>query len=132
MKRSMGYSYTFGNIKGKVTNIETTSNDVRLVNVILPFVHTNHYLTDLSTYENIIGPTNSVERYKQASQLISSVNTAEEMMSVLEQVSCLVSNKERECDTIARMVFDLRNKVVWCWMARESSKGWIKYPIRFL
>lgn len=132
LQLSMGYSHTFGNIKGEVINIETTGSASRLTNSVLPYVHTNHYLTDLSVFEKITGPSNTVERYTQASKLISSVKTAEEMMNLLENVSCLLSNKERECDTIARMVFDLKNKVVWCWLERESPKGWIKYPIRFL
>lgn len=132
MMRSMGYSHTFGNTHGEVTNIESSANASKLLDVALPFVHTNHYLTDLSIYEDTTGPSNSVERYDQANKLIFDVKTAQDMMHLLESVSSLASNKERKSDTIARMVFDLRNRVVWCWLQRERTKGWIKYPLKFL
>lgn len=130
--RSMGYSYTFVNTKGEASNIESSATESRFTKVRLPYIHTNHYLTDLTKYEDTSSPGNSKDRYREATKLISSVQTAQDMMLLLEKVSCLSSNKERTCDTIARMVFDLRNKVIWCWLQRESPKGWIKYPINFL
>jgi len=130
--RSMGYSHTFGNMNGVVRNIESSANASQYVDVKLPFVHTNHYLTDLSIYEDKQRPGNSIERFDQATKLIATVKTAQDMMTLLEAVSSLASNKERKSDTIARMVIDLKNSVVWCWLQRESAIGWIKYPLRFL
>jgi len=34
--------------------------------------------------------------------------------------------------TIARMIVDLEIRVAYCWLARESDKGWIAYPLAFL
>ncbi len=132
MKRDLGYSHTFGNVKGKVLNIESTSNNAHLVRPKLPYVHTNHYLTSLAKYEARLNTGNSHERYQFASSHLLNVETAQDMMSLLEQVSLLPSNNYRESKTIARMVFDLKRKEVWGWLEREKSKGWICYPIQFL
>lgn len=132
IKRSLGYSHTFSNREGEVSNIESTPSQSLFVNVQQPYVHTNHYLSHLSQYEKISGPSNTLDRYKEASRLVGSVTTAQDMMNLLENVSCLVSNKDRSTGTIARMVFDLKRKEVWCWLLRESSKGWVKYPLSFI
>lgn len=132
IKRSIGYSHTFCNLKGDVTNIECSGTKSTLVNPELPFVHTNHYLTSLSQYEDVVVGGNSKDRYTEAKKQIVTVKTAQDMMKLLEYISCLPSNKNRECNTIARMVFDLKNKSVWCWLAKEHSKGWIEYPLNFI
>jgi hypothetical protein len=132
MMRSMGYSHTLGSKRGEVVNIESSANSSKFVEVQLPFVHTNHYLTDLSLYEDKSDPGNSMERFEKATQLVHEVHTADDMKNLLEEVSSLASNKERNSETIARMVFDLKNKDVWGWLQREKSKGWVKYPLKFI
>jgi hypothetical protein len=132
--QSSGYSYSFCNQKGEVINIETTATKSEITAPLLPFVHTNHYLLpSLKKYEKqTTHPGNSIERCGFASKHIQSVSTAKDMMKLLESVSSLPSNDRRESGTIARMVFDLKRKHIWCWLARESSRGWIQYPISFL
>jgi len=132
MKRAAGYSHTLANLQGEVINIESTARFAELIKPSLPFVHTNHYLTDLSIHEDVANPGNSRERFDKATELVGSVNTAQDMMNLLESVTSLPSNNERTSKTLARMVFDLRKKEVWCWLAREAAQGWIPYPIHFL
>lgn len=130
--RSLGYSHTFAAPTGKICNIESTATQSVYSSVQPPYVHTNHYISSLSSYEDASSPGNSEDRYAEAKKGINSVKTAQDMMQLLERISCLQSNKERQCDTIARMVFDLKRKEVWGWLEREKSKGWICYPIQFL
>jgi len=132
MTRAAGYSHTFGNLQGEVINIESTARFAELVRPSLPFIHTNHHLTNLSIHEDTTNPGNSRERFNKATELAGSVKSPQDMMKLLESVTSLPSNDERTCKTLARMVFDLREKEVWCWLAQEASEGWIKYPIHFL
>ena len=132
MIRAVGYNHSFGNMKGEVTNIESSAKSLELVKPTLPFIHTNHYLTNLSIYENKEHSGNSVERFEHATALVNTATTAQDMMLLLEKITGLPSNDTRESKTLGRMVFDLREKAVWCWLAREASAGWISYPIHFL
>jgi hypothetical protein len=127
MRRGMGYSHTFCNLKGDVINIESSAQKARLTEPSLPFIHTNHFLTDLSKFEDQSTLGNTVGRYNLAASKLSQVKTAQDMMSLMETISLTYPN-----DTIARMVIDIKNKTAWCWLARESSSGWIQYPLSFL
>ena len=130
--RNAGYSHTFSNLQGKVVNIEATAKKSYLTEISGSFVHTNHYLSSLSEIENISHPGNSRERKKHAESLVNTVHTPSDMMQLLEQVTLLESNDTRESKTLARMVFDLKNKAVWSWLQRENSLGWVQYPLTFL
>ncbi|MCX6732844.1 MAG: C45 family autoproteolytic acyltransferase/hydrolase [Candidatus Roizmanbacteria bacterium] len=132
IKRSMGYSHTFCNLQGDVANIESSGTESLFTKPSLPFVHTNHYLTPLVKYEAETIDGNSKDRFMEATIGIGSVKTAEDMMKLLEHISELPSNKNRESNTIARMVFDLKKKSIWCWLARERAKKWIEYPLQFI
>lgn len=132
IKRSMGYSHTICDLQGNIVSIESSGTSSKIVKPDLPFVHTNHYLTSLSRYEDKTVHGNSRDRYTEAAKQIKSIKTVEDMMKLLEYISALPSNKNRESNTIARTVFDIKNKSVWCWLAREYTKGWIEYPLRFL
>ncbi|MCX6730823.1 MAG: C45 family autoproteolytic acyltransferase/hydrolase [Candidatus Roizmanbacteria bacterium] len=132
IKRSMGYSHTFCDLQGKVVNIESSGTESYLTHPQLPFVHTNHYLSPLSQFEAKMVGGNSRDRFMEATKGVGSVKTAQDMMKLLEHISELPSNKNRESNTIARMVFDLKKKSVWCWLVREKTKGWIEYPLSFI
>jgi hypothetical protein len=127
IKRSMGYSHTLCDLKGEIVNIESTAHESCFVHVTPPYIHTNHYLSDLSKYEDRATLKNTIDRYTVATSQIGTVKTAQNMMKLLEDVSHLHPN-----DTIARIVVDLKNKSAWCWLARERAKGWIEYPLNFI
>lgn len=132
IKRSMGYSHTFCDLHGNISNIESSGTESCFTRPSLPFVHTNHYLTSLSRFQDKTARGNTEDRYREAKKGINSVKNAQDMMRLLEHISALPSNKNRESNTIARMVFDLRERSVWCWLAREQSKKWINYPLSFI
>ena len=133
MMRSLGYSHTFTSAKKKVVNIESSANASLLSKVTTPYVHTNHYLTSLTTYEDNTDPEgNSRERYERAMGGVKPQMTVAEMQTLLEDVMSLASTKKRVSETIGRVVIDLFHKEWWCWLLREKEKGWVKYPIRFI
>jgi hypothetical protein len=127
LKRTMGYSHTFCSRTGHIFNIESSARESRLIESDSPFIHTNHFLTDLSKFEDQSSLGNTMGRYNLATSKISQVKTAQDMINLMETISLTYPN-----DTIARMVIDIKNKTAWCWLARESSSGWIQYPLSFL
>lgn len=131
--RSMGYCHNFAHVKSRISFIESSANAVNYQKAHSPYVHTNHYLTQLDTYEEREGePGNSMERYTKATLGMNSQMSVDEMKRLLEEISSLSSNKERQSQTIARVVIDLKENNWWCWLAREQSKGWVRYPIHFI
>jgi len=133
MMRSLGYSHTFTSLSGNVINIESSANASHISHVGTPYIHTNHFLTDLKIYEANTGPNgNSHERYAKAAAGAKSAMTVPQMQNLLADVMTLTSNKLRASETIARVVIDLEEKNWWCWLAREKERGWVRYPIRFL
>jgi hypothetical protein len=131
MVRSLGYCHNFGSRKG-IWYIESSAHAAALSKAVSPHIHTNHYLTNLKTYEEKTEEGNSRERFERAQSLAKDTMTVEEMKHALEEVAALESNKARVSDTIARVVIDLVKKEWWCWLAREKNKGWVRYPIHFL
>lgn len=133
MVRSMGYCHNFAHMSNGISFIESSAHSALLQKSTSPHIHTNHYLTRLSTYEERGGePGNSEDRYQLACTQAKPIMSVDEMKQLLENITSLASNKERQSETIARVVIDLPNKDWWCWLAREQSKGWVRYPIHFL
>lgn len=131
--RAAGYSHTFASPNGDVTSIESSALHARITIPSLPFIHTNHFLSkDLIPFEDKSHSGNSKERALCAVEFVPNVVKTQDMFHLLERVSNLPSNDRRESKTIARMVFDLNNKVVWSWLQRENSLGWVQYPLSFL
>lgn len=131
--RSMGYCHNFAHTTKGISYIESSAHSAHLQEASSPHIHTNHYLTHLRTYEEKEGePGNSEDRFQLACSRAKAFMTVDEMKQLLENITSLSSNKERQSETIARVVIDLHNKDWWCWLAREQAKGWIRYPIHFL
>lgn len=132
LKRASGYHHTIVSLDGRIWSIECSATQQKLSRPEPPFVHTNHFLTDLKQFEgrrNDLVPGTRT-RYRSAEQNV------EELMSV-DDVEDLVSDSsygdyesvfnER---TIARMIIDVRQMVANVWLLREESKGWINYDLR--
>ncbi len=126
--RSLGYNHTFSFTNGKVWNIESTAKDVRLTTPAIPYVHTNHYLTDLKREEADTPTTSSHERYNYATSQIGAVLNKSGMKKMLEKTSGLEHDKKKN-NTIARFIVDRALNSVDIWLKREEQKGWIAYSI---
>jgi hypothetical protein len=110
-----------------------TAKKARVRKVDLPFVHTNHYQTELEKYQAEDYDTGlcrgTQKRFKVASERVDSVST-------MGQFQQLLSNQEEgQVDgifnerTIGRMIVDFENRYVSIWMLREDEKGWVEYGL---
>lgn len=132
LQRSAGYSHNFINLQGKAWNIESSAFKHAFIDVASPFVHTNHYLTELKELENDDNLCGTFDRYEFANQNTRksmSLTDLQELMGDKSKGSKVSIFNER---TIARMIVDLENFVAYVWLLREQEKGWIKYDIDFL
>lgn len=136
LKRSSGYSHTLVTVNGDVDNIELSAKEQILTHTNTPFVHTNHYLSNLKEIQadNFSSgvSTGSTERYHCAMTKVKDEMTVEDMMDLLSNDSDgkkLSIFNER---TIGKIVINLANLKTFVWLLRESEKGWIEYPLNFL
>lgn len=132
LQRSAGYNHNIINVQGKIWNIESSAFKQVLSSVASPFVHTNHYLTELKELENNNNLCGTFDRYEFASK-----NTRKSMS--LTNLQRLMSDNSKGLKvsvfnegTIARMVVDLEKLVAYIWLLREPEMGWVEYDIDFL
>ena len=131
LQRSAGYSHNFINPQGEIWSVESSAEKKNISQVASPYVHTNHYLTDLKTLENNDNSSGTFDRYKYAIRKITksmSLNQMKELMSDGSQGRKISLFNER---TIARMIIDIENLKAYIWLLREDDKGWIDYDIDF-
>ena len=132
-KRSSGYSHTIVSKAKDCFNIELTAKKQKLTAINTPFVHTNHYLTNLEQLQAPDFSTGmclgSVERYNLAKGLINDGLGEQELINILgntDNGSQFSIFNER---TIGKMIVNFETNIVKVWMLREKEKGWIEYRI---
>lgn len=130
--RSAGYHHTFVSTTGQLWSLECSARKQYLVYPRSPFVHTNHFLSELRSLEDDDGSFASLERYDFASSHIQNNMTPTQVQTLMNDQSqgtvCSVFNER----TIARMILDLESRQAHVWMLREKHKGWLTYPLDFL
>ncbi len=132
LRRSLGYSHTLVSAAGELWGVECTAKEQMVTRPKIPYVHTNHYLTELRREEANDGSTGTRERYADAMAKIRERMSAEELTELLSDQSrgpVVSLFNER---TIGRVVFDLDKKIVRIWLRREAEKGWIDYKLDFI
>lgn len=132
IKRASGYNHNIVGLDGRMWNIESTAERQLIISPPPPFVHTNHYL--LQTLKPFQAETSqsTFRRYDVATKMLRSHMSLDGLMYLTadnSQGPDLSIFNER---TIARMVVDLERKVALIWLARESDKGWVEYPLTFV
>jgi hypothetical protein len=133
LERASGFCHNLISTKdGEVSCIESTATKERIDNVTLPFVHANHYLTDLNIYEDNNNSTHTLERCQSGKDLIKKEMTVEEMKNTLEDVSNGPKVSLFNERTVASMVVDSKGESVYIWLLREKDKGWIKYDLNYI
>jgi len=129
IRRATGYNHNIIDLNGKLWNIESTAKQCIMLQPELPFIHTNHYLSDqLKPYEAEKGQT-TFKRYEAAVDQIKPQMTEQKLAELTGDTSQgpdLSIFNER---TIARMIIDLERKVARIWLARETDKGWVEYRL---
>lgn len=132
LQRASGYHHTIVSLDGRIWSIECSATKQKLVRPELPFVHTNHFLTDLKQFEGrrreLVPGTRT--RYRQAE------DNVEESMSVDDVEELVSDDSEGDYEsvfnerTIGRAIVDVRSMAANIWMLREENKGWLTYDLR--
>jgi hypothetical protein len=130
LPRSLGYS---GNIvkNGKIWNIEYNSKSAVLTHPSSPFVHTNHYLTALSSSEANTNVNGTFNRYRIGTEKIKNKMSIEEIEMLANDKTdgdVLSLMNER---TIAKIIIDTNNNFAKIWLLREPELGFVDYPLPF-
>lgn len=129
LPRSLGFSFNIVNSEGRIWNIEYNSARAMINSPSSPYVHTNHYLSELRSNELNDNSGGSFDRYDVACSLVKPRMTAEELMTVTNDVSrgSILSIMNEK--TIAKMVIDTKRARAMVWLRRESAAGWVEYPL---
>lgn len=130
--RANGYNHVIVNKNG-VLNLECTARKQILSKPSLPFIHTNHYLSDkLKPFEKTENLTYTFQRYNKTRDLIKNKMSREEIIKVNSDISGGPQASIMNERTIAKMIIDLKNKIAKIWLKREKEKNWIDYSLDFL
>lgn len=130
--RQLGYNHVFISSKGSVWNIESTESKQVLIKSGSPYVHTNHYLSELKKYDVNENDTGTKERYEMAVKGVKPEMNIEEIVKLNSDISRgskLSIFNER---TIGRMMVDLKEKKAKVWLLKEKNRGWIDYSLDFI
>jgi predicted choloylglycine hydrolase len=81
--RSQGYNHIFVTSQGAVFDLETTAQKQELINPVIPFVHTNHYLSaNLKAHEKTDNSSATFQRYEEGCKKIKSAMTIQELKAL--------------------------------------------------
>ncbi len=130
LKRASGYHHNLVNLDGRIWSMECSAARQNLTRPQAPFVHTNHFLTNLSTFEDDDEEVPGTRtRYRCAMAKIQetmSVSAVQKLLGDTTEGRTKSIFNER---TIASMVIDIPAMRVHVWLGRERDKGWVSYPI---
>lgn len=135
LPRSVGYSANIINKNGTICNIEYNSKSAVLTHPVSPFVHTNHYLTNLSESEANTNKNGTFSRYKVAIEKMKDTMSVEEIQSLLSDQTDGAELSIMNERTIAKIIIDLENPptggLAKIWLLREPELGFVDYDISF-
>jgi hypothetical protein len=129
LRRASGYHHNLVSREGQIWSIETTAVHEVLVRPDAPFVHTNHYLSDLSRYANEESIRGTHTRYRCAFEGTQDRMNVKSCKQLLSDVS---EGKRRSLFnewTVARVIVDLEGQMAHIWLRREAKKGWVEYDL---
>ena len=130
--RASGYHHAFISREGKTWSLECSAKRASFSETSSPFVHTNHYLSDLNDCDQANNEEGSFTRFDFVWKNIKNNMSAKEVKLLLENQSnghrLSVFNRR----TIGQMMIDFSSSNVDVWLAREKEKGWLRYPLNFL
>ena len=132
LPRELGYNHVIVNSQGKIWDIESTEKEAILLKPSSPFVHTNHFLSKLKTYERDDNLTGTFDRYRKAKELVKPWMTETELMGLVSDTSegkkVSIFNER----TIGRMIVNFKERKAKVWLKREENLGWVDYELDFL
>lgn len=128
--RSVGYNYNILNKKGDVINIEYNSKHLAVTMTKLPFIHTNHYLTELSVDELNTDKNGTFTRYETAKKNMKSEMNITEIIDLSNDTSSGPQKSIMNERTISKIIVDTKKKVAKIWLLRENELGWVDYDLK--
>ena len=129
LRRASGYHHCLLGLDGKLWSMECSAKQQVLTRPALPFVHTNHFLTHLSSLQAEYGICGTGPRYRCASANVRASMSVEEVKRLSSDTSAGKSNSLLTDRTIARMILDLPSMTAHVWLRREAAAGWVSYPL---
>jgi hypothetical protein len=132
LQRSSGFHHTLLDIRGQCWSLECSARKSFLTQPSLPFAHSNHYLSELTTLEEEDDTEGTYQRLDCARQLMTPQMQPDDLQRVLEDDSqgpAISLHNER---TIASIIIDLEHREANVWLAREHTAGWLSYPLTFI
>lgn len=129
IRRSSGYSHTVCSMDGNIWNLECSAKDQILGRPDTPFVHTNHFLSELGRLENYAHKDGTFARFYFASSKIKDSISRSAIKRIADDTSCGPVQSVFNLMTIARMIIDVNNMTAYIWLLREKEQGWVEYDL---
>ncbi len=131
--RASGFHHTFVTTEGDNWSVECSAKRCEAKPLVLPFSHTNHYLSEsLAELEKNDDRGGTFERYQHACLSVQPHMSLAEAQSVLGDTSAGRNKSIFNRRTIARAVVDIDHATVYVWLARERDRGWVEYSGLFV
>ncbi len=132
IKRASGYHHGIISNQGQIWSIESSAKALNLTESTSPFVHTNHYLSELAFYENSDQAVGSCKRFNYAQTFIEDNMNLINFKQLLENKSLGNTDSLFNQNTLGMMIINLADMSIYVWLLREPEKGWVEYPLDFL
>ena len=132
LKRASGYSHTIAGLDGTIWNIECSAAEQILTRPATPFVHTNHYITELSRLEHGDDQYGTRIRYNRAYSLVHNEMSVSMLKRVMSDTSYGRQTGIFNERTIAGIIVDVKSLRAYIRLLREKEKGWVTYDLDFL
>jgi len=130
MKRASGYHHNLINKSGRIWSIECSATREVMTKPRAPYVHTNHYLTRLSRFEDKDYIQGTHARYQCALKNTRDTMSVPECKKLLGDVSEGDQSSIFNEWTVACVIVDFEGAVAHIWLRRESEKGWVPYDLK--
>ena len=117
-------------VGGSALSVESSSAGITIGRAPLPFVHTNHYLSELADMQTFASGS-SKRRYDVAKERLSSRMTIPGIKRLMADHSR--GNKSiQSAATIGKMIVDFPHRQAEVWLKRDPKGGFTKVPLDFL
>lgn len=132
LKRASGYCHNFVDMNGNAWNLESSATEHIFQEIKSPFVHTNHYLSDLNKFESNDNSTSTFKRYETALIGIKKSMSPNELQTLMTDTSNGQKQSLLNERTVGQMIIDTQKRTASVWLAREAAAGWIEYNLDFI
>jgi len=130
LPRMDGYAHTFVHADRSALSVESSSAGITIGRAPLPFVHTNHYLSELADVQTFASGS-SKRRYDVAKERLSSRMTIPGMKRLMADHSR--GNKSiQSAATIGKMIVNFPHRQAEVWLKRDPKGAFTKVPLDFL